>query len=144
MDYNTIQKLRTQKNLHFFTFYARMDKQVEAFIRPGNISAEDVTVTLQEIDYDVIVKHMTAKRPTPEGGITHISIPLFLVTLARNKTTPEVFKLTGLCNIATRRPKFTHPKTDLHDTTIVSVLATSERTTDSLHAACGVEWSLPS
>jgi hypothetical protein len=43
-------------------------------------------VVLQEIDYDSIsVKQMTAKRSTPEGGITHISLPLFLVTLERIK-----------------------------------------------------------
>jgi hypothetical protein len=51
----------------------------------GITSAEDITVALQETDYDVIsVKQMTAKRPTPERGVTHTS-PLFLVTLARNQ-----------------------------------------------------------
>jgi hypothetical protein len=101
MDYNTIQKLPTEKKLHFFTFYSKVDKPVKAIIRhlPGNISAEDVAVTLHEADYDIIVKHTTAKRPTPEGEVTHISVPFFLVTLAWNQKTPEIFKLTGLCNI---------------------------------------------
>jgi hypothetical protein len=52
---------------------------------PGNTSAEDITVALQEIGYNVIsVKQMMARRPTP-GGITLTSLPLFLVILARNQ-----------------------------------------------------------
>jgi hypothetical protein len=32
-------------------------------------------MALQELDYDVIsVKQLTAKRPTLEGGVTHISL----------------------------------------------------------------------
>jgi hypothetical protein len=49
---------------------------------PGNISAEDITVALQEIDYDVInVEQMITERPTPEGRVTIISLLLFLVML---------------------------------------------------------------
>jgi hypothetical protein len=73
MDYNAMQKFLTGKNLHFFTFYTKTDKPVNAVIRylPGNISAEDITVTLQESNYVVIeVKQVTAKRTTPEGGVT--------------------------------------------------------------------------
>jgi hypothetical protein len=58
-----------------FTFYTKADKAVKAIIRhlPGIISAEDITVALQEIDYYVIsVKQMTTKRPSPEGGDTHL------------------------------------------------------------------------
>jgi hypothetical protein len=68
------KKFLTEKNLHFFTFYTKTDKPVEAVIRylPGSISAEDITVALQKIyDYVIGVKQMTAKRPTPEGGVTH-------------------------------------------------------------------------
>jgi hypothetical protein len=125
MDYNAIQKFLTEKNLHFFTFYTKADKPVKAIIRhfPGNISAVDITVALQKIDYNIIsVKQMTAKSPTPEGGVslslslshthththararaharthTHTSLPLFLVMPARNQKAPEIFKLTTLCN----------------------------------------------
>jgi hypothetical protein len=53
---------------------------------PGNTSADNITVALQEIYYDVIsVKQMTTKHLTPEGEVTHTSLPLFLVTIARNK-----------------------------------------------------------
>jgi hypothetical protein len=53
---------------------------------PGNISAENITVALQETDYDITsVKQMIAKRSTPEAEVTHTSLPLFLFTLARYK-----------------------------------------------------------
>jgi hypothetical protein len=71
VDYDAIQKFFTGKNLHFITFYTKIDKQVKAIIRhlTGNTSAEDITVTLQEIDCHVIsVKQMTSKHPTPKGG----------------------------------------------------------------------------
>jgi hypothetical protein len=102
----------------------------------GNSSAEDITVDLQEIDYDVVsVKQTTAKRPTPEGGITHTS--LFLVTLARYLKAPEIFNLKTLRNIVIKS-KLINPRTALHKAAIVSVLATSGRTTGSLLTACSV------
>jgi hypothetical protein len=62
-----------------------VDKPVKAVIRhlPVNNPAEDITVVLLQIDYHVIsVKLMTDKNPTPEGGVIHTSLPLFLVILA--------------------------------------------------------------
>jgi hypothetical protein len=62
-DYKTIQKLLSQKGLPFFTFYTKRDKPVRARIRhlPNNTSSEDITVTLQELGYEIIsVKKMTA------------------------------------------------------------------------------------
>jgi hypothetical protein len=70
------------------TFYTEADKLVKIIIRhlPGNTSAENTTVDLQETDYDVIsVKQMTVERPTPDGGVTHTSHPLFVVTLVRHQ-----------------------------------------------------------
>jgi hypothetical protein len=90
-DYYAIQKFLTDKNLCFFTFYRKVDKLVKAVIRylPGNMSAEEITVVLQEIDYDVIsVKQMTVKCGTPEGAVIHASIPLCLVTLENGITKP--------------------------------------------------------
>jgi hypothetical protein len=103
MDYDTIQILLTEKNIHFLALYSKADKTVKAVIRPlpGDTSAKDITVALHDIDYDVIsVKQMTAKRSIPEGGVTRTSFPLFLVTLATNPKAPETFKLTTLCNKA--------------------------------------------
>jgi hypothetical protein len=89
LDYNATQKFLTEQNLHFSTFYTKTDKLVKAVIRhlPANISAQDMIVAFQEIDYDVIsLQQMTAKRPTPEGGFSHTPPPpLFLVTLTRNQ-----------------------------------------------------------
>jgi hypothetical protein len=77
--YNATQKLLTEQNLHFSAFYTKADKPVKAAIMhlPGNTSAEDIILALQETDYGVIsIKQMTAKRPTPEGGIPHLPPPL--------------------------------------------------------------------
>jgi hypothetical protein len=48
--YNAVQKFLIEKNVHFFTFYTKADKLVKAVIRhlPGNNSAEDITMALQE------------------------------------------------------------------------------------------------
>jgi hypothetical protein len=103
VDYNSIQKFHTEKNLHLFTFYTKVHKLVKAVIRhlPCSTSAEDITVALQGIDCDVIsVKQTPDKRLTPEGsGVTHASLTLFLVTPAKNQKAPEIFKLTTICNI---------------------------------------------
>jgi hypothetical protein len=75
-------------------------RPIKAVVRhlAGRTSSEDISVVLQELDYDIIiVKQMTAKRPTPEGGVTHVSLPLLLVTLLRNAKGQEIFKLTSLC-----------------------------------------------
>jgi hypothetical protein len=57
VDYNATQKFLTEKNLHFFTFYIKVDKLNKAVIRhmPGNISTDTITVALQVIDYNVIM-----------------------------------------------------------------------------------------
>jgi hypothetical protein len=84
------------------TFYTKSEKPIKAVIRhlPTNTSSEGITLALQELGYEVIsVKQMTAKRPSPEGGATCISLPLFLVTLARSEKSQDIFKITSLCNI---------------------------------------------
>jgi hypothetical protein len=54
--YNAMQKFLTEKNLHVFTFYMKTYKLIKAVISnlPASISAEDITVALQVIDYNVI------------------------------------------------------------------------------------------
>jgi hypothetical protein len=101
-DYKTIQNLLGQKGLPFFTFCTKGDKPVKAVIMhlPNNTSCEDIRVALQELGYEVIsVKQMTAKRPSPEGEVTLVSLPLFLITLVRNHTSLDIFKISSLCNI---------------------------------------------
>jgi hypothetical protein len=66
---------------------------------PANVSAEGITVTRQETDYDAIsAQQMTAKHPTPEGGMTHTSLPFFQGRLERKQKAPENFRLTTLYN----------------------------------------------
>jgi hypothetical protein len=100
--YKTIQKLLSTKGLPVFTFYTNGDKPVKAVIRhlTNNSSSEDITVALQELDYEVIsVKQMTAKRPSPEGGVTLVSLPLFFNTLVRNRKSLDIFKISSFCKI---------------------------------------------
>jgi hypothetical protein len=64
-----------------------VEKFVKAHIRRlrGNSSSEDIIVAFQELDHDIVkIKQITPKRSTP-AGVTHISLPFFLVTLTRNK-----------------------------------------------------------
>jgi hypothetical protein len=80
VDYNAIQNFWTERNFHFFIFYTKADKPINAIIKhlPGNISTEDITVALQETDYVISVKQMTTKCPTSEGGITpSLSLPTY-------------------------------------------------------------------
>jgi hypothetical protein len=51
---------------------------------------------------------MTAKRPTPEGEVTHThtSPPLPSYSTKESKA-PEIFKLTTLCNIVIKAPAYT-------------------------------------
>jgi hypothetical protein len=57
-------------------------------------------VALQELGYEVIsVKQMTAKRPSPEGEVTLVSLPLFFITLVRNQKSLDIFKISSLCHI---------------------------------------------
>jgi hypothetical protein len=69
VNYNAIQN-SSLGNLHFFTLYKKADKPIKSLIRhfPCNISAENITVALQEIHYDLIsVRQVTAYLPTREG-----------------------------------------------------------------------------
>jgi hypothetical protein len=56
MDCEAEQKFHTERCLPYFTFHTKVNKPVEAAIRhmPGNISSEDFTMALQELDSDFI------------------------------------------------------------------------------------------
>jgi hypothetical protein len=98
MPYKNSSPRKISASLHFTQRQINLLKPLSG-ICLANISAEDITVYLQETDYVISVKQMTAKRPTPDGGVTYTSLFLFLLRLARNQQTPEIFKLTTLCDI---------------------------------------------
>jgi hypothetical protein len=60
---------------------------------PENTPVEDITKGLVELGFDVIsVKQME--------GTTHITLPLFLVSLPRTTKSQDLFKLSNLCHIS--------------------------------------------
>lgn len=64
------------------TLYPRPDKLVK--VVTGHLTINTHLYCLQEWGTDVIgVKHMTAKRPSPEGPLMTTHLRLFLVTLTR-------------------------------------------------------------
>jgi hypothetical protein len=100
--HKAIQNLLIQKGLTFFNFYRKGDKPIKAVIRhlSNNTSFEDIRVAFQELGYEVIsVKHMTAKHPPPERGVTLLSLPVFLISLVRNEKSLDIFNFSSLCNI---------------------------------------------
>jgi hypothetical protein len=102
-DYKAIQTLLSNQGLNYYTFYTKPDKPNKAFMKH--------LLQLQELGYEVIsVKQMTAKRPSPEGGATCISLPLSLVDLARSQKSQDIFKITSLCNIIIKLETYTSQK----------------------------------
>jgi len=80
-DYKAILYCLSKHNLHHFTFYLQFDKPNKAVIRHLPIK---IYSDLQDLSYDVIsVKQMTTKCPSPDDS-TRISLPLFLVSMARS------------------------------------------------------------
>jgi hypothetical protein len=78
-DYEATQNLLANQGLPYFTFYTKSDKSIKAVIThlPSNTSSEDIIVAFQELGYEVISgKQMTADRPSPEEGVTCISLSL--------------------------------------------------------------------
>jgi hypothetical protein len=104
-DYAAVRAHLENKNLSYYTFHPKSEKPIKAVIRhlPSDTPAEDISNGLQDLGFSVIsVRQMTANRQSPEGGSMKINLPLFLVTLCRNSTSPEIFKLASLCHIAIR------------------------------------------
>jgi hypothetical protein len=74
VDYNAIQKFLTEKNLRIFTFYTKVINLLQPLsgICLANISAQDITVSLQEIDYNVISVKQTFV--VPERGLHNATV----------------------------------------------------------------------
>jgi hypothetical protein len=101
------QPLKTHfepNNLSYYTFYPKSEKPIKAVIRhlPVNIPAENIVEGLVNLGFDVIsFKQMSTARRSPEGT-THITLPLFLVTLPRTTKSQDQFKLSSLCHISSK------------------------------------------
>jgi hypothetical protein len=100
-DVCAIRVYHEANNLNYFTFHPKSEKPIMAVIRnlPIQTPSEDISKGLEELGYSIIsVKQVTASRPSPER-IKQINLPLFLITLARNDKSPDIFKLSTLCHI---------------------------------------------
>jgi hypothetical protein len=94
VDYIAIQKFLYENITNSLHFTQRRINLLKPFRHlSGNISEEDITVVLQEVDYDVIsVQQITAKRHT------HLPPPLPIYGSEKTKSS-RIFKLTTLCSI---------------------------------------------
>jgi hypothetical protein len=113
MDYQSVKA-------RFETNYPKSEKPIKTVIRhlPVNTPAEDIAEGLVDLGFDVIsVKQMSTARRSPEGT-SHITLPLFLVTLPRTTKSQDVFKLSSsLCHISIKVESY-KSQNALHCTTI--------------------------
>jgi hypothetical protein len=76
-DSKAIQTFLSYKGHPYFTFCRKSEKPIKVLMRhlQNKNSSEDITVALQELCYEVFsFKQMTAKRPSPEEGVTRITL----------------------------------------------------------------------
>jgi hypothetical protein len=82
-----------KNNLQCLTFFPNSEKAIKAVIRhlPPDTPAEHISNGLEDLGFNVInVRQMTATR-LASNGQTHVkTLPLFLVTLTRNKITRDI------------------------------------------------------
>jgi hypothetical protein len=101
-DYVAIKRHFDLNQLSYFTFHPKCEKPIKAVIRHlrSDTPAEDISQELTALGFNVTsVRQMTVSRSLPQGGSQAVHIPLFLVTLTRNKKSHEIFKLTSLSQI---------------------------------------------
>jgi hypothetical protein len=104
-DFQSVKPHFDSQNLSYYSFFHKSEKPIKAVIRhlPHNTPAEDISVTLVSLDFDVVsVKQMTATRRSPPEESKIINLPLFLVTLPRTAKSHKMFRLSSLCHIAIR------------------------------------------
>jgi hypothetical protein len=70
-----------------------MPKPINSLIRniPPNTPAEDVSNSLEDLGFNAInVRQMMATRTAPKGQTHAEPLPLFLLTLTRNKKSQDI------------------------------------------------------
>jgi hypothetical protein len=86
--YSTIKSYLQKNNLHYFTFSPNSEKPNKEIIRhlPPDTTVEVTSNSFGILRFNIInVRQIVATRKAPNGQ-THVGpIPLFLVTLTRNK-----------------------------------------------------------
>jgi hypothetical protein len=102
VNYQSVKAYFDSNNLSYYIFYPKSDKPIKAVMRhlPVNTPAEGISERLVNLGFDVIsVKQMSTARRSPEGT-THITLPMFLVTLPRTTKSQDLYKLSTLCHIS--------------------------------------------
>jgi hypothetical protein len=101
-DYSAMKSYLEKNNIHYFTFSPNSGKPIKAVIRhlPPGTPAEDISNGLENSAFNVInARQMPATRTAPNGQIHVETLHLFLVALARNIKSQEIFKMNGLNHI---------------------------------------------
>jgi hypothetical protein len=98
-DYSAIMRHLDALNLPYFTYHSKSLKPVKAVIRhlPGDTPGEENSNELVALGFNIIiVRQITASRRLPTHKHLSLSPSLFMVTLAGNEKSPEIFKLISL------------------------------------------------
>jgi hypothetical protein len=101
-DYTAIIYHLEYRKLPHFTYHAKPLRPVKAVIPhlPAGTPTEDISDELVALSLSVISVHqLTATTQKPQGGNQLVNLPIFLVTLARNFKSPEIFKLTNISQV---------------------------------------------
>jgi hypothetical protein len=96
VDYSAMKSYPEENNLQYVTFPPNSEKSVKSQIchLHPDTPAEVVSNNLEALGFNIInVRQLTTSRRAQNGQIHVESLPLFLVTLTRNVTFQEIFKL---------------------------------------------------
>jgi hypothetical protein len=86
----------------YFTFSPNSEEPIKTVIRhlPPHTPAEGISNSLEDLGFNVIqVRQLTTNRGAPNGQPQLETLSLFLVNLARNVNSQQIFKLNSLNHI---------------------------------------------
>jgi hypothetical protein len=104
-DFAAVKSYLERNNLHYFTFYPKSLKPINAVIRHLllNTPAHDYSDGLMDLGFDIIsVKQMSTTRRSPSEETLYKNLPLFLIALPRTAKSQEIFA-DDTCLYATDR-----------------------------------------
>jgi hypothetical protein len=90
-----------KNNLHYFTFSSNSEKPIKAVIQhlPPDMPVEDISNNLEDLGFNTIMRQMMANQRASHGKTYVENLPLLFVTLTKNITSQEIFKLKILNQI---------------------------------------------